>query len=339
MSYEPVLFLPAGKPEKIGGEYIPHTILDSNGKPILENIINEALSAGFKVVTTVRDSDYFKKTYKENDDVRILESREDLVDSALYGLMEGLVDLVGLPKFRKGWNNNRDIKKYIKENPEVLDLPVFYAGADTPFISKEDFLNLRNAYESNPSDILVMMSDVRKANKLEEELKMGLFDIDSTILNHCITDLGYLRVANGKMFKPFKAVKHGLTGTFQIAYNHRVMSKGASEIAGMAWGTLLLAGRSAKSFWNAGGFLYDVVQAGSHIWATKKGLDWPINLLGKINVEKVERHTTKVMGVDVRILPNGNVSTLLDIDDEPSLDFFRENYTAIKSYLNSEKKV
>ena len=114
-------------------------------KSILENSIEEILKTNNKVITTVRDSDKVSKKISNNPNVVVLESKEKLVESCLFGLVEGVINNFYDNKFRGSWNSIKEVKEHLSK-PIFDNMRIIYVGSDIPFLKSEDISNFINNY-------------------------------------------------------------------------------------------------------------------------------------------------------------------------------------------------
>lgn len=324
------VFIPAGSSYSIDGILKHH--LSFGNKSILERTIDESLKAGFKVVTTVRESDELSAKYKDNSDVVILESKEKLVESCLFGLVEGIINHFYENKFRGSWNSIHEVKKHIKD--ESFDnLRLIYLGSDAPFLRSEDIVSFIKNYERTGPELYIGVTDMNLFDKINHDLNLKLDKIDSTISNHCITDIGRLRISNMYVMNPKKLILSGFSGAIQPIYDYRELSKvenkgykSLTSKLGMVSGISKMFGKAILRLPNTIQLIYD-----THIlFEQVKGVEDKI-----VNVDKVLSNASRIFNFDVGIYKT-SVAPLLDVDDKDSYELFLDRKDDIIRYIRNQ---
>lgn len=319
------IYIPAGSSQKIAGEFKHNLIL--NDKSILENTIDLGLNLDRKVITTVRDSLKIRENYKTNFNVDILEARENLIDSSIFALMEGYVNHYSNSKFTKNWANIRKIKLFLKENPHLMDLTMLCVGSDSPFLTSNDlkkFILNYNSLKEKP-DIYVGLTNMTKLEIMNQNLNLKINNLESTINNYSITDNGIFRISNMYMFKPFKVLNVGIAGSLQKVYDNRKLSHGVTQYLGILSGFSSIAARVIMHPIASVKFARDAYVTSKHFQGQYTH--------NAIKLEQAFKNTSKVIGLDVKYDISCGLGPLLDIDDENSYYYFKENYDKITDYL------
>lgn len=324
------VFIPAGSNYEINGVLKHH--LNFGDKSILENTIDETLKAGVKVITTVRNSKKIKDIYNDNPDVIVLESKEKLVESCLYGLVEGVINNFYNEKFRGSWNSSREVKKHLKTSPSFENMRIIYAGCDMPFFNEEDITKFISNYEKNEKDLYIAMANMQKLIMMDKKLELCIKDIDSTIDNYCVTDIGDLRIANMYVMNPKKIIDKGLTSVIQLIYDLREISKekkinqtNITAILGRAYGLSQLIGRITIHPKDTSQIIPEIIHLIKHV----KGKDHD----KIVNSGKTLSYAEPILGVSIGIDTTCNLRTLIDIDDSNSYSLFLKNKQRIEEYI------
>ncbi len=321
------IYIPAGSSQKIAGE-LKHFLTLEN-RTILENAIEAGANLEHRIISTVKESHRIKDKYKRAENIQILEARKELIDSSIYALMEGYVNSNSEHKFTGNWANLREIKIFLKKNPELLDLTILSVGSDSPFLTSKDlsdFIQRYSSLEKKP-DIYVGLTSMDKLVELNNKLKLRVSSIDSTLNNYCITDMGLFRISNMYIIKPFKLLDTGVIGSLQKVYDHRKLSQGITQYLGILSGFSSFLPRVLAHPYLTAKFAKDILTSSRHF----RG-----NYLGSpIKLEKAFQNTSEVTGLDVRGDINCGVGPLLDIDDEASYNFFKKHYGEISDYILS----
>ncbi len=319
----------AGKSTHIGDDLLCHQKFSQ--RSVLEYTIVQAQEAGLSVVSTVRDE---KRVQKESLyptlPVILLEARERLIDSVLYGLVDGIVKLTDYPAFSGDWGNQHFLKEYIRVNPEIQDLAVLYTSSDMPCIRKEDFLTIIQEYlEKGQPDVLVMTTQFNKVQEADAALQLHLGQLESTLENTISTDQGELRISNMYVLKPFKLVLFGLAGSLQKMYEHRHISEGITAWLGAMSGLGKLFARGmANNPWNTLRFLQQTYRSVAHLRGNKRDK--------VVRLGELEQRASR-FGLDIKVSTKGSVATLMDVDDEATLLMYRERYQDIMDFLAKQK--
>lgn len=322
------IFIPAGSPDRIYGE-LKHDLV-FNGKTSLENTLDAGIELGNKVIATVRNCSSIRKQYSSNENVKILEARDSLIDSSLYALMEGYINYFYKPNFTKNWANHRKVKAFLTENPSLEDLTILCVASDSPFISSKDlreFVQRYDALEEKP-DVYVGLTNMEKLVELNSELELNISTLNSTLNNFCLTDKGLFRLSNMYILKPFKMLNAGIAGSLQKIYEHRKLSQGVTQYLGMLSGFNSILGKLIECPIASTIFFRDVKLASNHF----RG-----NYIGReIKLDNAFKNTSKVTGLNISPDLECKLGPFLDIDDEMTYIFFREHEQRIYKYLQNK---
>lgn len=319
------IYIPAGSNQKIMGE-LKHNLILGN-KTILENAIEAGANLEQIIISTVKESQKIRKKYSRAENILILEAREKLIDSGIYGLIEGYINHYYEANFNTNWANFNKLNHFLKENPKLLDLTVLGVGSDSPFLNSQDlsgFIQRYNDLKEKP-DIYVGLTNMEKIIEMNRVVNLDIFNLKSTVNNYCITDRGFYRISNMYMLKPFKMLTAGITGSLQKIYDNRKLSQGITEFLGMTSGLLLMGNKvlqNPNSFYK---FVKDIYISKNHFRGKYLG--------NVIELDNAFKNTSKFVGLNVQADLNCGLGPLLDIDDENSYIFLKENYDVIRKYL------
>lgn len=332
MTNEYFAFIPAGSNYTIKGELKHH--LNFGTGSILENTIDETLKAGFKVVTTVRDSSELKEKYHNNSNVVILESKEKLVESCVFGLVEGIINNFYDDKFRGNWSSIHEVKKHLK-NPEFDNMRVIYLGSDAPFLKKEDIYNFVNNHVKNDSDLYIGMTDIAKLFAMNKKLELNLENIDSTINNYCVTTNGKLRISNMYIMNPKKIIKSGFSEVIQKIYDNRKVSKienkgfkSLTSKLGIVSGVSKIIGKALINLPSTIKLLNNAYDLSEHVRGKPKNI---------VDSKDALMNASDILGFKLDVDYLCGVAPLLDVDDSDSYSLFLNNKKKIDEYISLTK--
>ena len=331
MSHDYFVFIPAGSDYEINGKFKHH--LELGEKSILENIIDKSLKAGFKVITTIRESDELKEKYKNNSNVVVLESKEKLTDSCISGLMEGIINNFYDCKFRGIPTSLKQVKKHFRKYKELENMRIIYLGSDAPFITSTDIQQFLLNYKESNSDIFIGMTKMEKVSDMDNELNLGLDKIDSTLSNYCVTDKGNLRISNMYVMNPSKIILSGLQSIIQVFYDNRKLSKenrqlNLTSLAGDISGIAKFVGRAIM-------YLPTTMEVTDQAKSLKK------HIRGKnhdyvVNADDALKNASKISGLKIDADYSCSAAPLLDIDDKATYNVFRKHYSSILNYFSNK---
>ena len=324
----------AGKPVKIGSDYVPHHQFGSTGLSLIEKTLATARSTGLPVMSTVWERERVTTNHEQND-VYLLEARGKLLDNFLYGLIEGILPLADLPPFRGNWGRSRDLKKYVQENPAATELAVLYVSADVPFLQPRDFSTALEEYARlGRPDVLAMMTKLDQVEEIDKNLYLQLSSLDTTLNNCNYTDDGRVRISNMYVIKPFRIITSGLAGSLQKIYEHRKISEGITSWLGAMSGLIKFFFSGIKNLAQID--VKDLYKFTATSWLLAQ------QIRGRksdqiVGLSEVERLISSVSGLEVRISAEGGLS-VLDVDDEDSLRLFQSRYNEISAYLETSQR-
>lgn len=321
---KPLVFIAAGSPDTIYGTLKHNLIID--GKSILERTIDETLSEGFNVITAVNKREYISGRYAEDKRVMVLDSKDMMIRSCIYGLVEGVIKYLKMPEYSGKLNSFHSIKEYIKKNPEVRDIVVIYKGSDSPFGNTHLDDTLKE-YEKMPSDIYVCVADVDKAIKMNNELDLKIDKKRTSLFNHCITEKGKSRTNNTYIIKPFVILEKGLVGVFQALYDLRNFSKDIklTSIPVIFGGAYEMSHILKEDIHKSKKLVRDIM----HLRAHTKGKRHE----EVINSEEVISNASELVGITIRVGFNGRIAPFLDIDDSHTYNIFKKQFERIEDYI------
>ncbi len=316
----------AGKSIRIGDDLICHQRFED--KSILEEAINQAQFAGLEAVATVRDVKRVRReTFFSEKTVVLLEARERVVDSALYGLMEGILPLTEFSPYRGNWERRRALKEYVQENPEVCELAVLYCSSDVPCLRSQDFKTAIEEYQRmGAPDILIMATPASKVLEADQALHLDLGELKTTLGNNIITDRGAIRISNMYVLKPFQLITSGIVGSLQKVYDHRYLSQGITAWLGMmsGLGKVLVSG-FRHNLLNTFKAYQQGALARSHIQGR--------NHEQVLSLQELEERTSRLLGLQIKVSTAGSLAQVLDVDDEATLKMYQKRYGDIVKYL------
>ena len=165
------IYIPAGSSQKIAGQ-LKHNLVFGD-RSILENTIEAGANLEHRIISTVKESKKLKEKYERAKNIQILEAREELIDSSIYALIEGYINSNYEQKFTGNWANLREIKFFLKKNPQLLDLTILSIGSDSPFLSSKDLFEFVQRYSKlkEKPDIYVGLTSMDKLVELNNKLK------------------------------------------------------------------------------------------------------------------------------------------------------------------------
>ena len=211
-------------------------------------------------------------------------------------------------------------------------MTILSIGSDSPFLSSKDLFEFVQRYSKlkEKPDIYVGLTSMDKLVELNNKLKLNISSIDSTLNNYCITDKGLFRISNMYMIKPFKLLETGVIGSLQKVYDNRKLSQGLTAYLGILSGFSSFLPRVLSHPILTSKFTKDIYTASRHFRGNYIGTS--------IKLEEAFKNTSEVTGLIVRGDINCGLGPLLDIDDEASYYFFKQNYGKIKHYLEINRE-
>jgi GTP:adenosylcobinamide-phosphate guanylyltransferase len=317
-------FIAGGGSQKFGG--VHKSLVDICGKPSIEHVIDSLTGSGVEKIYIW--TDYFSEiknlSDKKGADIRVYESKKGLLDSFLYVYKQHLRNDSSFKNFKGDYGDWGSIREYSVRENALIETPVLVTSCDVPLINPSEIITFLNNY-SLKDDYLIGFT---QKEKLDE--KLGLFDlkndfysIGGTINNFQYTREHILRINNLHLIKPLK-LDIETYDLFQTVFNFRHFSK-CNNWLNISKGIKNLKQRKllgiTKMLYH--GYLSQSKNSPKKILKHRKHLD----------IDSINSLGSKLLNLNFRIDINGDVGSLIDLDDEETYSFVNSNFEKLKKTL------
>ena len=324
-------FIAAGGSKKIKGQ--PKAFVCVGGKPSVEYVVDAVLGSGIEnVYVWTNECARLEKILKGKEgNICVVGAQKKVVDSVLSTYFQYLnSDFKEFDNFKGDWRNWEEVREYIDHNKPLIEVPVLYTSGDIPFIQSKEIEGFIDDFDIKNKDFMIGFT---KKDKVDERLaNLSLYEefygLDRTINNFIYLKDNPVRINNLHIVKPLK-IEAETYKLIQGVFNFRYFSNPRNwiKIGGLIKD--FKAGKKKGIISEAMRLVYSAYRSQSN--KSPRSIK---KHSAKLDISRIESVLEKFTGLRFQFNIEGNIGSLLDIDDIKTYNFLTKNYDNISSYLS-----